>query len=97
MPAAARQGDSGVAHCSGYTIAGGSGDVFVNGRGVARVGDTSTAHLKPGGKTCPTHIAPIAQGSGTVFANGKPIARVGDGLAGCTSIAQGSADVFVGG
>ena len=30
MPAAARKGDQGVPHCSGYTIANGSGDVFIN-------------------------------------------------------------------
>jgi uncharacterized Zn-binding protein involved in type VI secretion len=93
MPAAARKGDRGVPHCSGYTIANGSGDVFINNQPAARVGDSSTVHLKPG-KPCRPHTAPIAQGSSTVFVNGKPLARVGDSLSGCTAIAQGSSDVF---
>jgi uncharacterized Zn-binding protein involved in type VI secretion len=93
MPAAARKGDQGVPHCSGYTIANGSGDVFINNRPAARVGDSSTGHLKPG-NPCTGHVAQISQGSSTVFVNGKPLARVGDGLAGCTSVGQGSGDVF---
>jgi uncharacterized Zn-binding protein involved in type VI secretion len=31
-----------------------------------------------------------------VMINGKPAARVGDSLAGCTAIAQGSFNVFIG-
>jgi uncharacterized Zn-binding protein involved in type VI secretion len=97
MPAAARQGDAGVPHCSGYTIASGSPTVLINGRPAARVGDTSAPHLKPAHGTCVTHTASIDNGSATVLINGQPAARVGDSLAGCTSIAQGSADVFIGG
>lgn len=93
MPAAARKGDQGVTHCSGYVIAVGSKDVFINDRPAARVGDTSTAHLRPG-NPCRVHVAPIALGSGTVFINGIPAARVGDPLASCTSVAQGSPNVF---
>lgn len=96
MPAAARQGDLGVVHCGGYTIAEGSDDVFINGLPAARVGDMSTTHLKPGGKHCVPHSAPIATGSSTVFINGMPAARVGDSLSGCTQIAQGSSDVIIG-
>ncbi len=96
MPAAARRGDTGVPHCSAYTIASGSGDVIINGRGAARVGDTSTVHQKPGGKRCGTHSASISAGSGSVFINGRPAARVGDSLAGCTSISSGSGDVIIG-
>lgn len=96
MPAAARQGDSGVVHCSGYTIANGSSDVLINGRGAARVGDTSTSHQKPGGRRCGTHSAAISSGSSTVRINGRAAARVGDALAGCTSIASGSGDVIIG-
>lgn len=96
MPAAARKGDAGVPHCSGYVIATASGDVFINGRGAARVGDTSAPHLRPG-KRCPTHVAPIASGSASVFINGRPAARVGDPLAGCTRVASGSGDVVIGG
>ena len=96
MPAAARKGDQGIPHCSGYTIAVGSADVFINGIAAARQGDNATAHQLPGGRTCPTHAPPIAQGSESVFVNGKALARLGDPLSGCTSIAQGSPDVFVG-
>ena len=96
MPAAARRGDAGVPHCSGYVIAGGSGDVLINGRGAARVGDSSTGHLRPGGKRCPNHTASIVSGSSSVFINGRPAATVGSSLAACTSVATGSSDVIIG-
>jgi len=96
MPAAARKGDAGVPHCSGYTIASASGDVKINGRGAARQGDVSTGHLRPGGKKCPRHVAPISRGSSSVFINGRPAARVGDSLSGCTAVATGSPDVIIG-
>jgi uncharacterized Zn-binding protein involved in type VI secretion len=96
MPAAARQGDTGVPHCSPYTIQSGSGDVFVNGRPAARQGDSSTVHLKPA-KRCSPHTSTISAASGSVFVNGRGFARVGDRLTDCTSIASGSGDVFVGG
>lgn len=95
MPAAARRGDAGVPHCSGYVIATASSDVVINGRGAARVGDVSTPHLRPG-KICPTHVAPIIVGSSSVFINGRAAARVGDPLAACTRVATGSSDVIIG-
>jgi uncharacterized Zn-binding protein involved in type VI secretion len=96
MPAVARRGDQGVPHCSGYTIADGSNDVNVNGRPVARVSDSSTPHLRPGGRRCVSHTASISRGSNSVNVNGRAIAREGDPLSSCTSIAQGSSDVFAG-
>ena len=39
MPAVTRIGDADVAHCSGMSRAGGSGDVFANGIGISRMGD----------------------------------------------------------
>jgi len=96
VPAAARQGDPGVTHCSSYTIATGSPDVRINGRPAARVGDSSTRHLKPG-LICPPHTAKINSGAATVYINGQPAARVGSTLAGCTRVAAGSADVEIGG
>lgn len=96
MPAAARVGDPGIPHCSSYVIANGSGDVFVNGRPAARLGDLSTPHLRPAGLFCVTHVAPIIKGSNSVFINGRPAARQGDPLGGCTSIALGSTDVNIG-
>ena len=95
MPAVTRIGDADVAHCSGMTRAVGSGNVFANGIGISRQGDVNTVHLLPG-VPCPPHSAPIASGSGTVFVNGKGCGRVGDGISGCTSVAQGSDNVFAG-
>lgn len=95
MPAAARQGDLGIPHCSPYVIASASSDVLINGRGAARVGDVSSVHLRPA-KRCPPHVAPIVSGSSSVFINGRPAARVGDPLAACTRVATGSSDVTIG-
>jgi uncharacterized Zn-binding protein involved in type VI secretion len=94
MPAVARRGDSDVPHCSGHNVQDASGDVFANGKGVARRGDKNTPHVKPGGDSCPFCQQPISGGSGSVFVNGRPVARVGDGYSSCTSIAQGSPNVF---
>lgn len=95
MPAVARKGDPGVVHCSGFNIASASGDVFVNGKGAARVGDSSTNHKLPG-SPCPSHTSTISAGSGSVFVNGKALARVGDPFGGCTKVSGGSGDVFAG-
>lgn len=96
MPAVTRIGDADVAHCSGMTRAAGSGNVFVNGIAVSRQGDVNTGHLLPGGRSCPSHAAPIATGSTTVFINNVGCGRVGDAIAGCTSVAAGSSNVFAG-
>jgi uncharacterized Zn-binding protein involved in type VI secretion len=95
VPAVTRIGDADVAHCSGMTRAVGSSDVIVNGLGVSRQGDNNTSHLLPG-SPCPSHAAPIAAGSSTVIINGRGCGRVGDAVSGCTSVAQGSPDVFAG-
>ena len=93
MPAVARIGDSDVPHCSAHNVQTGSGDVFVNGRGAARLGDRCTPHLLPG-SPCPTHSATVSSASSSVFVNGRGIARIGDPYGGCTSIAAGSPNVF---
>ena len=90
----ARLGDQGVPHCSGYVIATGSPNVFVNGKPMAAVGDSSSPHKKPGIPVCPGHVASISQGSSSVRVNGRAVARVGDALAGCTLVATGSPNVF---
>lgn len=95
MPAAARKGDAGIPHCSSYVIASGSQDVLVNGRGAARIGDTSVPHLIPG-RRCGTHTASIVTGSSSVVINGRPAAFVGSKLADCTAVATGSSDVIIG-
>jgi uncharacterized Zn-binding protein involved in type VI secretion len=96
MPAVTRVGDADIAHCSGMVRAQGSGNVLVNNIPVSCQGDLNTVHLLPG-RPCPQHSAAIATGSTSVFVNGKGIGRVGDALAGCTSVAAGSANVFAGG
>ena len=95
MPAVTRVGDADVAHCSGKVRAQGSGREYVNGIAVSRQGDVNTLHLLPG-SPCPAHNAPIASGSSKVFINGKGAGRVGDAISGCTSVAQGSSNVFAG-
>ena len=95
MPAVTRIGDAVVTHCSGMTRAVGSTNVFVNSIGVSRQGDNNTTHLLPG-VPCPPHAAPIEVGSTTVFINGKGCGRVGDAISGCTSVAEGSSNVFAG-
>jgi uncharacterized Zn-binding protein involved in type VI secretion len=71
--------------------------VFINGRGAARIGDSTSLHLKPGKPLCFPHTAKITQGAATVFINGRPAARVGSQLAGCTRVTGGSSDVEIGG
>ena len=96
MPAVTRFGDADVDHCSGMTREGKSSTVFANGLGVSRQDDNNTSHLLPG-SPCPSHSAAITTGSTTVFANGKGIGRIGDAITGCTSVAEGSSNVFAGG
>jgi uncharacterized Zn-binding protein involved in type VI secretion len=74
----------------------GSGNVFVNSIPWSRQGDVNTVHLLPG-VPCPAHNAPITTGSSTVFINGKGAGRIGDAISGCTSVAEGSPNVFCGG
>jgi len=95
MPAVTRIGDADVTHCSAPVRAEGSPDVFANNIKVSRQGDNNTSHLLPG-IPCPSHAAPITVGSTTVFVNGKGCGRVGDSVTNCTSVAQGSPNVFAG-
>lgn len=96
MPAVTRVGDADVTHCSTPYRLAHSPDVYVNGIAVSRQGDVNTGHLLPGAP-CPSHQAPIAVGSSTVFINGKGCGRIGDAISGCTSVAEGSSNVFAGG
>jgi uncharacterized Zn-binding protein involved in type VI secretion len=96
MPAATRIGDADVSHCSGMTRAEGSPNIFVNSIPWSRQGDVNTPHLIPAG-ACGIHTAPITIGSITVFLNGKGAGRVGDAITNCTSVAEGSPNVFCGG
>jgi uncharacterized Zn-binding protein involved in type VI secretion len=96
VPAATRIGDADVTHCSTPLRAEGSSDVFVNGIAWSRQGDNNNTHLLPG-TPCPSHAAPISIGSTSVFVNGKGAGRIGDAISGCTSVAEGSSNVFAGG
>ena len=99
MPSVTRIGDSDVFHCSTPSRAGGSSNVFVNGIGISRQGDSNTTHKLPPfppPKPCPVHAAGIAVGSLTVRINGLGCGRVGDSIAGCTVVASGSTNVFAG-
>jgi uncharacterized Zn-binding protein involved in type VI secretion len=84
MPGVSRQG----ADSAGGTIVGGSGNVFVDGQPVARIGDPVAGHGRG------PHAGPVlAAGSGNVFANGIPVTRAGD-PATCGHPASGSGDVI---
>lgn len=92
MPGVVRLAD----FCSGHTNAiprpctSASNDVFANGIGVNRQGDTWLPHGHP------VHGGITAGGSSTVFANGLPVARIGDAINCGSTCAQGSEDVFAG-
>lgn len=96
MPAATRIGDKDIVHCSVPSRAEGSPNVFVNNIKWSRQDDNNDSHLLPGAP-CPSHVAPITVGSTTVFVNNKGAGRIGDAITGCTSVAEGSPNVFAGG
>ena len=93
---AARIGDMCIVHCSLPVVGSGSPNVLVNSIPASRVGDAIVPHLRPGGDDCVIHSTVIGSGSATVFINSIPAAHVGSALVACTSIAQGSPNVFYG-
>jgi len=97
MPPQARLGDPGSGHGSfpATPITAGSGNVFVNGKPAARLGDSLAPHGSP--SPSPSHGRAIAVGSSTVFINGKPAARMGDAINCGGAVAAGSGNVFTGG
>lgn len=58
-----------------------SANVFVEGVGVVRLGDTMNPHSTPT-QNCAPHTPPLDSASPNVFANGIAIGRVGDTYAG---------------
>lgn len=95
MSKATRIGDSDSGHdiCPPRSLNSGSEDVFINGKGAGRVGDSYPLH------GCPDHLphdGVISQGSKSVFINGKAAGRVGDAVSCGGSVAEGSDDVFIG-
>lgn len=95
MPGVVRLGDS----CTGHGCfpprknIQASDNVFVNGKGVHRVGDAWDLHC------CgiPCHSGTAATGSSSVFVNSKPVCRIGDSVDCGSTMAQGSENVFAGG
>jgi uncharacterized Zn-binding protein involved in type VI secretion len=85
MPGIARDAGTDVA---GGAIVQGSGNVFVNGQPVSRIGDSVAGHGRG------AHRSPVmVGGSGNVFANGISVCRAGD-PASCGHPASGSGNVF---
>jgi uncharacterized Zn-binding protein involved in type VI secretion len=68
----------------------GSDNVFVNGKGVVRIGDRVASHGLPPHRPNP----PMVQGSNNVFVNGIGVVRAGDS-ANCGHKISGSSNVFV--
>ncbi len=96
MPQATRLGDNDTGHdaCPPTALISASSDVFINGKGAGRQGDSYAAH------SCQTHASHsghISGGSGTVFINGKAAARIGDAVSCGGSVAVGSPNVIIGG
>lgn len=100
MPGVARQQDTvttGHGCDTTTTIAQGSANVLVNGRGAAYQSATLTSHTIPEGAppVCVPHTAQVNAGYGSVLVNGKPIARIGDS-ADLGQIQTGSGNVLTG-
>lgn len=96
MPNATRLGDNDTGHdaCGPTALVTASENVFINGKGAGRVGDSYAPH---GCITHPSHSGVIASGSGSVFINGKAAGRIGDSVSCGGSVAQGSSNVIIGG
>lgn len=96
MPKATRMGDMDTGHdsCPPTALVTASENVFINGKGAGRMGDTYAPH---GCDIHPTHAGAIASGSSTVFINGKAAGRIGDAVSCGGSVAEGSPNVFIGG
>lgn len=96
MLAQTRLGDNDTGHdaCPPTGLAIASTNVFINGKGAGRIGDSYILH---GCAEHPPHSGVISSGSATVFINGKAAGRVGDAVSCGGSVAIGSPDVFVGG
>ncbi len=96
MSNATRLGDLDTGHdaCPPTALVTASSNVFINGRGAGRVGDSYAAH---GCINHPSHSGVIASGSSSVFINGKAAGRIGDAVSCGGSVASGSSNVFIGG
>jgi len=95
MPAVQRVGD---ANGAGGVITSGVGSVRVNGRPIAVIGKSVTAHPCCGAKGCPpVHCSATTSGGvGSVRAGGKPVIVAGDSDTCGHSRSGGSGDVRAG-
>lgn len=97
MPGVVRLGDI----CSGHSCypprenTSASKNVFVNGKGVHRVGDSWKKHKCPR-KRGKGHTGTLRSGSSTVFINGRGVARKGDPISCGSKCDTCSEDVFCG-
>jgi uncharacterized Zn-binding protein involved in type VI secretion len=96
MSNATRLGDLDTGHdaCPPTALVSASTNVFINGKGAGRVGDSYVAH---GCVNHPSHSGVIASGSSSVFINGRAAGRIGDAVSCGGSVAEGSSNVFIGG
>lgn len=96
MSNATRLGDLDTGHdaCPPTALISASTNVFINGKGAGRVGDSYAAH---GCVNHPSHSGVIASGSSSVFINGRAAGRIGDAVSCGGSVAEGSSNVFIGG
>ena len=95
MPGCARLADTCSGHAPCYpprNNVAASTDVFVNGRGVHRLGDSWAPH---GSGDCRPHGSQLASGSPNVFTNGLPTGRLGDSVACGSNVASASLDVII--
>ncbi|MBW0147206.1 type VI secretion system PAAR protein [Marinobacter arenosus] len=87
-------GDLGTDH-QGFPptpVIGGSPDVLIDGKPVARVGDPLAPHSKPKHSA---HPRTIGAGSSTVLINGMPAAVTGSAVS-CGGVTVGSGSVVIG-
>ena len=89
-----RDMDTGHDSCPPTALVSASPDVFINGKGAGRIGDSYAPH---GCIDHSTHSGKISSGSGSVWINGKPAARIGDTVSCGGSVMEGSPNVFIGG
>lgn len=69
-----------------------SSNVFANGLGIIRLGDTWQVHCCD--KSC--HLGAVSAGASNVYINGRPAARIGDPISCGSLIASGSSNVWAG-
>ena len=95
MPAVCRLNDISTGHADWPPRRNDSAatDVYVNNKGVHRVGDHWPTHCN---SIPECHDGTLAQGSFSVYANGNQIGRIGDPISCGDHVAEGSDNVFSG-